>query len=184
MYIPYHCGTVVDWTLTMICIINKLIESSTIFQLATLWIPSTYMASPILDKYSKRFLQLATGWTYQTTSCNSATYGDWMSAHRVYFQISRPSDKALMANTAPDISLSSSYGLHIDSKKNEDLTCTSFPLTTNVSIACNISNNHTIMSSLPIAMIPSMDISLDSGIILDLDYPAMEPTSDGSCKFF
>ena len=31
MYIPYHCVTVVDWTLAMIDIINKLIEFSTFF---------------------------------------------------------------------------------------------------------------------------------------------------------
>ena len=107
-----------------------------------------------------------------------------MSAHRVYFKISRPLDKVLMTNDSPEISPSSIYGLHIDSKNNEDLTCTSFPLTTDVSIAFNISNNHTLVSSLPIAMIPSMDIGLDGGIVLDPDYPTMEPTSGGSCKVF
>ena len=89
-----------------------------------------------------------------------------------------------MANTAPESSPSSSYGLHIDSKNNEDLTCTSLPLTTDVSIACNIYNNHTPMSSLPIEMTPSIDIGLDSGIVLDTDYPAMKSTSGGSCKDF
>ena len=101
-----------------------------------------------------------------------------MSSPRVCFQISRPSDKVLMANDVPDISFSSSYGLYINSKNNEDLTCTSFPLTTDIFIAFNIPNTHTIVSSIPITMIPSMDIGLDSGIVLDPDYPAMEPTSD------
>ena len=107
-----------------------------------------------------------------------------MSYPCVCFQISRPSDKVLMANAAPNISPSSSYGFHIDSKNNDDLTCTSFPLTNYVSIACNIPNNHTPVSSLPIEMIPSMDIGLDSGIVLDTDYHAIEPTSGGSCKSF
>ena len=60
MYIPYHCDTVADWNSTMIDIINKLIESSTIFQLATLWVPSTYMSLPIPARYRKFILHLVT----------------------------------------------------------------------------------------------------------------------------
>ena len=129
-------------------------------------------------------MQLATGWKYQTSSYNSATYGDCISASRVCFKISLTSDIMPMSNAAPDISNSPSYGLYIDSRNNDDLTCPSFPFTADVSVVCPISQNYAPVTSLPIAMILSKNIGLDSGIVLGPDYPAIESSSSGSCTTF
>ena len=72
-----------------------------------------------------------------------------------------------MANVALAINPTSSYGLHVDNKNDEDPTCVIVPLTTNVSIACNIHDDHESVSSLPIAIISSRDVGMDSGIALD-----------------
>ena len=79
-----------------------------------------------------------------------------------------------MSNAALDIIPSSSYGLRIYIKNNEDLTCTSLPLTADISIAYHIPQDHTPVTGLLISMIPSRDIGADSGIVLDTDSPAME----------
>ena len=61
MYIPQNCGTVADWILTMMTIINKLVQTCDLFHSATLWIPSPYMLWPVPDRYNKCFQQLAVG---------------------------------------------------------------------------------------------------------------------------
>ena len=114
MYIPHHCSNVVDWIMTMIDSINGLTQSCNLFHFATLWIPILYTLWPVPDKYRTCFQHLATDWTYQLSSCNSASYGDCISATRVYFKIFRIYDEAHAPNAVPAITPISSYGLHID----------------------------------------------------------------------
>ena len=117
MYIPHHCITVADWILTMIDIITGLIQSCTQFYFATLWIPHPYLVWPVPDKYISCFRYLAVDWTHRASSCNSATYGDSISATRICFKISRIDDKLSSFDNSATIPPISSYGLHLDQKK-------------------------------------------------------------------
>ena len=48
MYISHHCGIVADWNVTMMDIINELIQSCTLFHFSTLWIPAHTCYGPSL----------------------------------------------------------------------------------------------------------------------------------------
>ena len=82
------------------------------------------------------------------------------------------------------ITPSSGYGLHIDSTNDEDLTYIMVPLTTDLSIACDIPKDSNPFNSLPISIILSSSISHNSGIILGKDYRAMEPSTTFICTAF
>ena len=102
----------------------------------------------------------------------------------VFFKIFRTSDNVPGVDAAPTITPISSHGLYIDSKNDKDLTCVTVPLATNTSIACNIPKDVDLVSSLPIAIIPSVNVGLYNGIVLNTDYSAMEPYTTSMCNGF
>ena len=78
----------------------------------------------------------------------------------------------------------SSYGCHLDQTNDTDLTCTTIPLTSDVSIVCSVPEEINLSSALPIAIITSKQFGMSNGVVLDPDYPAREPTISSICTPF
>ena len=87
IFFPYCCGTVSDWLLKIVAVVNLVTLKFSNMRHASFWIPLHFLSSPFLSKYTLCMKLLSSGWIYSTHVYNSASYGDCVSAHRIYFQV-------------------------------------------------------------------------------------------------
>lgn len=184
MYVPYHCGTLADWLLMMVALVNSLIQSISEFRVATLWIPSAFLLLHIPSTYTPYFAHLVSGWQYKAYIYNTAAFGDYVAAARVCLQICEQSDRICHEQLDPSTPVAVGYGSCINSKFNNDLTCNFIPLITSVAHACAVSSCSKRTLGRPIAKIHSEEIGLCDGTVLDADYPAIELITGGGSSLF
>ena len=119
-FIPYSCGSAVQWMLKMISLLSTISLNNTVFHLVTLWLPADF-APTNLDHLLQ---SIPIPWRYNSAVYNSAAFGDSISAHRLCVHIYKSSCTHMLSATTPSSFHDVGFGQHIHAEYNTMDVCT------------------------------------------------------------
>ena len=122
--------------------------------------------------------KLEKDWIYNVHTYKSASYGDCVSAHQISVKIFNALDEGKVnagKYENPGTILECSYGINIDSSKNDELAPTIFLLPLDIVISCDLPTYSATNLVQTIVTVAHPDNDYGDEVVLYLDFSASEP---------
>ena len=135
MFVPCNCGTISDWLVNMVGLdYSKMCQAS-------LWVPRHFLPTSIFPSCMLCMTCLLSRWMYNTHVYNLAWYRDYVTAHRICFQVYKL-EKSGTTNTGkyetPTTQMDWGYKKNINILYNDKLQGTSIHLPTHTVICLHL----------------------------------------------
>ena len=172
MFIPYLCGSSIEWITSMVHCITHMIENNSNFYLATLWIPTAFIPQNI----SIIIAHLNCPWGFTISTYNSSSSGDCISAKRACITFMQETNTHEDCTTMDASNSATGYGTHINEVYNIEMDCCTITLPDDAVIHRSTAVARDRLMPKVAATVNSCSNSYAQGLILHPDYPASEPT--------
>ena len=203
IFIPYQCGSMMDWLSQTVPLITVLDASGPRFIQVYLWAPISFLYCGLSQDIRSVHAELPETWSYRVREYNVANFRDKVSAIKVCIELSMCTNVLYSESTKTNCSSTSldcGFGKYVNDSYNDELVKPAIPFLQNVLSSLEDESSHPHYLPLRIDRAGAADDSCRYSIILHPDYPADEPvvvgyalpygrwfgipffSKDGSCK--